>query len=382
MSKPVKKILSIDGGGIRGIIPAMVLAELERRTETPISQLFDLISGSSTGGLLSLIAALPGENGEPRYAAADYPELYTQYSRQIFTRTRWDAILSMDNWRVRRYPDTGIKETLKNVFGDAEIRDALTDILITSYDIERRQPWFFRSSRAKHGERCNFLMRDVVRATTAAPTFFEPAKVENSDDPDNPFVLIDGSMTSINPALCAYVEARGMYPDADDFIVVSLGTGNLTQPLPYGEVKNWGLMDWARPLSDIMFDASSRTVDYQMQKLLPRFEDGTNRYFRLQKRIEGMDHRMDDVSEVSLSLIKQWGEELIEDNDATLDVICELLISQDESIEEVENRTRRGLFSLSSLAFWRQDDNKDDEEDTAEDDETEDTDETLEVSTG
>ena len=354
MAEPVVKILSIDGGGIRGIIPAMVLAELERRTGKPIAESFDLVAGTSTGGLLSLVAAMPDENGQPRYPARDYPRLYTEYSKQIFTRTRWDAILAFDNWRVRRYPNTGIDETLEMIFEDVEIRDALTDILITSYDIERRQPFFFRSTRAKQGERCNFRMRDVVRATTAAPTFFEPAVVDNSDDPDDPFVLVDGSMTSINPALCAYVEARGMYPDAGDFVVVSLGTGNLTQPLPYDEVRSWGLLDWARPVTDMMFDGTSRTVDYQMKQLLPRFEDGTNRYFRLQKQIEGIDHRMDDVSAVSLTLIRQWGEELIEESDATLDAICELISSEDESIEEVEERTRRRLFSLSSLAFWRQ----------------------------
>jgi predicted acylesterase/phospholipase RssA len=343
-------ILSIDGGGIRGIIPAMVLAEVEHRTGKHISELFDLMAGSSTGGLLALAMSVPDEDGNPRYTAAQLPDLYQTYSKMIFSRTRWDAILSMDNWRFRRYPETGMREALTEIFGEADLRHALTDVLITSYDIERRQPWFFRSSRARKGDRCNFLMRDVVRATTAAPTFFEPARLPNHEDNDAPFSLIDGSMTSINPTLCAYVETRETHPDADTFVVVSLGTGNLTQPLPHDEVKGWGLLNWARPLSDIMFDASSRTIDYQMKRLLP-ITDADERYFRLQKRLEGVDHSMDDISEESLAKVRAWGAELIAEQDETIDRMCEALTEAWEARQPAPERS--GFFNFPSLAFWR-----------------------------
>ena len=343
-------ILSIDGGGIRGLIPALMLAEIERRTEQPISSLFDLVAGSSTGGLLCLAAVVADEDGNPRYAASELPKLYETYGKMIFSRTRWDAILSVDKWWLRRYPDTGMSAALTALFDDATIRDALTDVLITSYDIERRHPFFFRSSRARERDCCDFLMRDVIRATTAAPTFFEPALVPNAKDENAPFALIDGSMTSINPALCAYIEAKGMYPDAKHFTVVSLGTGNLTKPLPHDEVRRWGLLNWARPLADIMFDASSRTVDYQIKKLLPRLEDGTSCYFRYQKRIdEGIDHSMDDVSPVSLAMMYEWANDLITDNADSLNRMCDLLL---ESKSQRERQTQ-GFFNLSSLAFWR-----------------------------
>lgn len=347
-------ILSIDGGGIRGVIPAMMLAEIERRTGKPISESFDLIAGTSTGGLLALVATIADENGNPRYPAETIPDLYEKHCKQIFSRTRREALMSVDNWWLRRYPNTGISETLKNLFGDATIAETLTDVIITSYDIERRQPWFFRSSRAKQGEHCNFLIRDVARATTAAPTFFEPARIPNSQNPDLPFALIDGSMTSINPAMCAYVEARGMYPGDEDYIMVSLGTGNLTQPLPYEDVRRWGLLNWARPVADIIFDGTSRTIDYQLRQLLPTFEDGSSRYFRYQKHINGIDHRMDDVSSLSLSLIRQWGRELIEEHDAELDRMCHLLVSSKTTQPEAP---KNKFFSLSSLAFWRHNSN-------------------------
>lgn len=347
MPKTVK-ILSIDGGGIRGIIPSMVLAELEARSGKPISAMFDLIAGTSTGGLLAMISTLPNAEGKPKYNAQEFPSLYEKYGSQIFSRTRWDAILSMDNWRVRRYPNTGIQEALTALFGEHTLADTLTDVLVTSYDIERRRPYFFRSTQARTDAAHNFLMRDVVRATTAAPTFFEPALVHGQATENTRLALIDGSMTSINPALCAYIEARERYPEAEDFVVVSIGTGNLTQPLAYQEVRRWGIMNWARPLADIMFDGSSHAVDYQMQRLLPPDEQGIQRYFRLQKRIEGIDHRMDDVSPLSLAMIRTWAAELVEENNDSINMLIDL-INEPDALPAKQRR----LFPLRSLAFWR-----------------------------
>ncbi|MEO1442012.1 MAG: hypothetical protein AAFV33_16565, partial [Chloroflexota bacterium] len=112
--------------------------------------------------------------------------------------------------------------------------------------------------------------------------------------------------------------------------------------------------DWARPLANIMFDASSRAVDYQMKRLLPHIDDGTGRYFRLQKRIEGMDHGMDDISPVSIALLREWAQEIVRENDETLDIICEIVVNETDA-RKVETKSRRRLFQLSSLAFWRRD---------------------------
>ncbi|MEM6527190.1 MAG: patatin-like phospholipase family protein [Chloroflexota bacterium] len=358
------RVLSVDGGGIRGVIPAMVLAELERRSGHPIHQLFDLMAGTSTGGLLTMAAVVPGEDGQAKFSATELPDLYEMYGKQIFSRTRWDAILSMDNWRVRRYPNTGITEALQDLYGNAKLSEALTDVMITSYDIEKRLPWFFCSHHAREDIHADFYMRDAVRATTAAPTFFEPALVQNLATPESPHAMIDGSMTAINPTLNAYIEARTIYPEHHDFMVVSLGTGNLTQPLPYDNVRRWGLLDWARPLANIMFDASSRAVDYQMQRLLPHIDDGTGRYFRLQKRIEGIDHGMDDISPVSIALLREWASEIVIENDETLDAICEIIVNETDA-RKIEMKSRRRLFQSSSLAFWRKDNHTADENDIA-----------------
>ena len=109
------KILSIDGGGIRGIIPAMVLAEIERRTEKPISALFDLIAGTSTGGLLALGLTKPDANGHAEWTAEKLIELYETDGGKIFHRSRWHKVLALGNLAEEKYPAKGIEEVVPAV---------------------------------------------------------------------------------------------------------------------------------------------------------------------------------------------------------------------------------------------------------------------------
>ena len=176
----MKKVLSIDGGGIRGIIPAMVLAEIERRTGKLTSEVFDLVAGTSTGGILALGLTKPGQGGKAQYSAETLIELYETEGEKIFARPGWHQILSVGGVADAKYPLKGIEEVAKKYFKDVHLAEALTEVLVTAYEIERRGPWFFkrRHARDKNREGDNFLMRDVARATSAAPTYFEPLQLE------------------------------------------------------------------------------------------------------------------------------------------------------------------------------------------------------------
>ncbi len=176
-NKP-KRILSIDGGGIRGIIPALVLAEIEKQMKKPICELFELIAGTSTGGILALGLTVPDTKGRPLYKARDLARLYEVKGNYIFSRTIWHRIHSGWGLREEKYPSKPIEDVLENYFSDNRLNQSLTDVIVTAYAIERRCPFFFRSIRAKdtrhYGESYNFLIREAARATSAAPTYFEP----------------------------------------------------------------------------------------------------------------------------------------------------------------------------------------------------------------
>jgi patatin-like phospholipase/acyl hydrolase len=323
MSKMVK-ILSIDGGGMRGIIPATILAEIEKRTHKPISKLFDLIAGTSTGGILTLGMVKPDAHGLPAYTAQQGIELYEREGERIFTRSIWHRIHAIDNATEEKYPSSGIETVLDEYFGETRLKDALTDVLITSYDIERRMAFFFKSRKAKQDPAYDFPMKKVARATSAAPTYFEPLKLE-ANTPDEYYPLVDGGVHSNNPAMCAFAEAKAAFKDADDFLLVSIGTGQMTRPILYDKAKDWGLVGWVRPLIEVMFDGMINTVDYELQQFLPD-RNGVKRYYRLQARLDEKTSEIDDTDHLTVRALKLLAEGVIQDNDKDLTALCSQLV--------------------------------------------------------
>ena len=278
----VARILAIDGGGIRGIIPALILQRIEERLNRPISEIFHMIAGTSTGGILACALTARVGGGAPR-SAAEIADLYRLQGREIFQSSFWHGFGSIGGMVDEKYEADNLEGILKTFLGDVTLSDLKEDLLITSYDIHDRKPYFFKSWKAR-GERLredesaaerDFLLRNAARATSAAPTYFEPACVPNAKGEE--FPLIDGGVYANNPVMCAFSSASVLYPERTRFLILSLGTGETQREIPYREAKNWGLMGWARPLLYILFDGVSDVADYHMQQM---FSDRD--YFRFQ----------------------------------------------------------------------------------------------------
>jgi len=317
--RSTKKMLASDGGGIRGILPAMMLAELERRAQPPVGALFDLLAGTSTGGILALGLTVPGEPGKPKYRAADLVGLYEQEGRTLFARSVWHRVRSVGGVAEEKSPSEGIEATPARYCGEARMAEALADGLVTSDAIARRRPDFFTSFRAKTEPARNFFMRQAGRATSAAPTDGAPGRIALSDV--DRLVLVDGGVFANNPALGAWAEARKISPDAADILVLSLGTGHLTRPSPYEAATGWGLAGWVRPVLDVMFDGVSDAVDYQLRQLLPGRTP--RRYSRLHTALVVGNDDMDDASNTNLRALKGLAEERMQDHTLLLDALVE-----------------------------------------------------------
>jgi len=309
------RVLSIDGGGIRGIIPAVALAELEQRAGKPVADMFDLIAGTSTGGILALALTRPGPDGVPAWSASTLVELYEQEGPGIFSRPLAHQVRTVRGLIDEKYPSDGLDAALERYLGKSRLSEALTEVLVTAYDTERRKPFFFKSAAARTEPGRDFAMAAAARATAAAPTYFEPSRLEAVGTADY-FSLVDGGVFATNPAMCSFAEVRRHHPDSE-VVLLSLGTGQLTRVLPYDEVKDWGLVEWARPILDVVFDGVSDTVDYQLDQLL-----GTGRYWRLQVALDGgASDDLDDASPENLRLLKLKGEELVAASRRELDEV-------------------------------------------------------------
>jgi predicted acylesterase/phospholipase RssA len=292
------RVLAIDGGGIRGLIPALVLAEIERRTGRRIAQLFDLIAGTSTGGILACALGRP----DP-LPAAEVAGLYEEEGPKIFDRSLIKRITSADGYLDERYDDTGLVAALQRYLDGVRLADATLPVLLTAYDLQARRAVLLRSAGA--GE---LTMVVAAHATSAAPSYFEPVRV-------GAMTLVDGGVCAINPALIAYAEAAGQTLD----VLCSLGTGEHTRPLPYDEVKDWGKLGWAEPILDVVFDGGADIVDEELSKLL----DGN--YVRLQTRLDEASDALDDASAENLAALRREAERLIAARSADIDALCATL---------------------------------------------------------
>lgn len=312
---PCVRVLSIDGGGIRGIIPTLVLAELERRTEQPTAQLFDLIVGTSTGGILALGLARPAPDGgsTPAHTARDLTQLYEREGTTIFS-PRFKALRSLWGFFRPKYSSRGLEAVLTRYFDDALLSEALTLVEIPAYEIEERKHFFFRS--AVH----TFRMRDVARAATAAPAYFSPVTlpIEPRFNAKGYVALIDGGVFANNPAPYALASAALVRPGSQDVLIVSLGSGAMPRAMPYDQAWSWGLLGWAAPLISMIF--SDHGVEEAFHHVLP-----PGRYVRFQTGPAGFRRDLDDASPENVQALKQAAEQLIQERAAELTGVASLL---------------------------------------------------------
>lgn len=335
------RILSIDGGGIRGVLPGQILVSLEeklqQKSENPNARLadfFDLIAGTSTGGILTCLYLCPDENNptRPRFTAKQAVDLYLEKGGDIFHDTIRHKIASLGGLSEEKYPSDSIEKLFLDYFKDLKLSSLLKPCLITSYNISARATHFFTQHDAQRDESYNYLVREVARATSAAPTYFEPARAHAMDGVSYP--LVDGGVFANNPAMCAYAEARQQFKrdnenknvTATDMFMVSIGTGSVKKSYDYDKAKGWGALGWIQPVIDIMMSGASDTVDYQLKQIFDAI-DGSDNYFRINPMMGEADTEMDNASAKNLQALKEAGIATAKKYDKDLERIANFLVN-------------------------------------------------------
>ncbi|MGH8078563.1 MAG: patatin-like phospholipase family protein [Lysobacter sp.] len=292
-----RRILSLDGGGIRGLVSCLWLAGVEdalhKAGKPGLLGSFDLIAGSSTGAFVACGLAM----GVGPEKLAD---LYREQRDVIFPGiagrlwSRAGRLLS-EGPSAPKYDAKGLEKVLKKVFGNATLGQAKVSVLITCYDTISRTPVMLKSFKPEHRE---LPMWEICRASSAAPTYFpaHPMKVEGHN-----CALIDGGVVANNPTACAIAEALRKDANVDrtqDLVVLSVGTGERTRSIDLKSAQEWGALEWAIPIIDVLFDGNTDSVDYIARQLVG---DG---YFRLQTELLiGLDD-LDDVSSTNIAALE------------------------------------------------------------------------------
>ncbi|HYP53773.1 MAG TPA: patatin-like phospholipase family protein [Pyrinomonadaceae bacterium] len=370
------RILSIDGGGARGMIPAVILKEVERRSGKRISQLFDRICGTSTGSILACGLSAPKTAGSstPMFRASEIVEIYRTLGEEVFSRGSFnetvikpmeDLMAHSTSWIVT-HPDQTL-DTIKAVWkrinsplhyvhklafllhgflGELKMKDALTELFVYAYDIGSRTPEILGSSESLiPGARdySSFRMYQAATASSAAVPFFAPytvfktptAPIEMPMPPpgqsiyppvggsgDN-YKLVDGGNGGLgNPALFATIEDTSASLNKSK-IIVSLGTGHFSQPVP-PEASNWGFLQWLGEGGELLtsiFDGEADVTDMALRKL---FEKNAT-YFRWQPSIPQSLAFLDEGSREDMGALEDMAEAFISEHDEEIDTLIAIL---------------------------------------------------------
>lgn len=300
------RVLALAGGGIRGVILARILAQIEEITKKPIHQSFDMICGTSTGGILSAALTMPVP-----MSASSCLALYMSHGKEIFSSSGWRKFITLGGNTGPKYDGKGLKKLLTGVYGSHRLEDALVPTFMPAYAIEKRAPIFFKSwVPSPEGT----PLVDVAMATSAGPTYFPPAKVGND-------WYIDGGVINNNPALSGVIEACMKYGvHTKDCVVVSIGTGVNQAAIPHAKAAGWGNLGWVQPLIGIFMDGVSDLTHYQMADLMP-----SSQYLYLQPYLEEKNASMDATHPQNIADLVLAAQMTLDSNRERLLAICSRL---------------------------------------------------------
>lgn len=345
------RILSIDGGGIRGIIPAMVIQALlgERKAQDA----FHIIAGTSTGGIIAcgLAKADPVD-------IKDIIDLYVEHGGEIFRQCLLQPIHYVYG---PKYRPNALEKYLTEELGGTYLSDVSNvELLVPSYAISLPveqppgntcAPMFFRSWQARglalpggaRREDYDFKLDAIGRATSAAPTYFPPATIENRAGQS--FTMIDGGVFANNPTLSAIVEAVHLYHERK-LLVVSIGTGSEPVRVNARRAPHWGELGWAVPIMSVFMAGSAQTVAFETDELI-----GPDRHWRLDislatKTPEGeiVDGALDDASPANIKALVDKANQLIETEHRKIDHLREILAEPKAVVAPKDRPPQKGLL--------------------------------------
>lgn len=327
-------ILTIDGGGVRGVVAARILDEIEKRTGKQIHEMVDIISGNSTGGIIALALVVPNGNGKAKYSASDLVDLYMLRSQEIFPVSYWHKAKTGFGLWGARYDRSGLDNILKEKFSNSLLSDTLKPVIVISYSLDRSSPHIW-STYAINNKKSpnNYFLRDIAGATSAAPTYFSPKIITGYDggacylnsEANGTKTLCyeaDGGIYANNPSIVALTSAYKFNPGIgrEDIVLISIGTGSVSLSKEVDKLKNDGVTGWLLDanLIDVMMSAEGDILEWESEIL------GINTK-RLQVKLDQHLGSMDDASSSHMNALLTATETFIKNNSSAIDEICKIL---------------------------------------------------------
>lgn len=322
-SKTVR-ILTIDGGGARGIIPLYVLQYLEKKTGKPIADLFDVFAGTSTGGIIVAGLTKPA-NG--RLSAHELLNIYNQSLPKIFHRTLWYRIKTADGFLAPSYNSYYRDEMVDTFAQNVKLSQLVKNVILCSYSLSEQSPKFFTNWDAQKSAENDYFISDLVKGGSSPLTIFPPYNVYNVPKTKLD-VLVDAATYLSNPVLQTYIKVRHFYPHRK-IVIVSLGTGDMKFILPKKHDithDNWGIIQSSQILIISSMHASSQIASRAVLDLYQTPTSPEIAYFRFDTNINNEDYNPFASDTKTIDKLNEYGQNLVEKHKKQLDEVAAILL--------------------------------------------------------
>jgi uncharacterized protein len=313
------RILAIDGGGVYGILPAHILKYIEEKSKKPVSELFDVIMGTSTGALLSVLLTIPGRDNKPRYSANDAINIYRKDGKKIFYNPWYHRILTLNGVLGPKYLTSERYNVFKFYLGETYFDQLTNNMIIPAYGVREHSPLLFVNWKQQGLLDTNFTVSDLLMGAVSPPGYF-PSVVFGSEK--NQYVLVDGGLFANNPSLAAVLIAMKVYPNKK-YILVSLGTGKVKgEEIPPGKQVGWGDLQWSEEILSVLLDSGMKFDQLLLEKAFPFPLE----IYYFNTEISGFKKILDDISPLNLLRLNKEGHQFVQTNRKRLNILVPRLL--------------------------------------------------------
>ncbi len=316
------KILIIDGGGIAGIMPLMVLNYLEQQSRKPISDLFDLFVGTSTGSIIISALNIPNKHGRPKYSANQMIALYISLSKTAMFSSISRKIWTIDGILGPKLSGRLLHDAYIKVSGNIPLQTLIKKVVITAYNLSETKMVLFKSWDCSE---TNLSLPDVLSAATASPSFYPPVIFKDGKNGTSN-TYVDGAISANNPSFFGLNEGFVLCPNIKKYIIVHLGAGGFPVPDLRGtNTAKWGILEWAVPLAKILYTSRAEDLRQAMtilKKIIdnPEGDKFEEFYFNLNFLSPAFD-----ISTKNINAIKAHADLIISQRIRELNYLAQLL---------------------------------------------------------
>ncbi|PIZ33659.1 MAG: hypothetical protein COY39_02040 [Alphaproteobacteria bacterium CG_4_10_14_0_8_um_filter_37_21] len=293
------RVLSIDGGGIKGLIVLELLALMEARTGKHTTELFDMIGGTSAGALIATLLTINNpETSKPKFTACSLRDALREHYPNFFV-SKWGSFCGV---MKEKYKITPARKILESLAGNALFCDAIIPTFVTAFNVSGESKYHKLSILGSYLDKDRGVtVVDAALSSMSAPLFFKPHL--SSDDN----VYLDGGLVANNPALIAYCQAKEYFQHSSRMVLLSMGAGSFEEHTSSRKLYHTGLIDIGPALPD-MFLHGQQSIIQDVLHYMPDVSD-----FRIDPILEGKKIELDDTSKkamdyLSMTALRWWGE--------------------------------------------------------------------------